>query len=412
LNLIAKVKLQPKPEEFASLRETLYRANECCNWLSEKAWEAQIFKKFEMQKVWYREARTKFDLTAQVVIRCIGKVADAYKTAFKLHRQRVAKVKKLNAKRAKEKDPAKQKEPKPLPEMKMVVFRKDGAMCYDQRILRWYVDDEYVSIWSLAGRLKIPFQAGERQRELLQSQKGESDLILYRGAFYLAAGCSIDDPTPTEVKEFLGVDLGVVNIATDSDGNVYSGSHVRSMRHRHRKLRTKLQKKGTKSARRKLKRLSGKERRFATNTNHVISKQIVALAKGTGRGIALEDLSGIRDRITARTGKQRYDLHSWAFFQLGQFILYKAIGAGVPEQDVVCKDSSRECAECGFVNKGNRPTRDEFCCLRCSSRKPADFNAALVIKSRASVNRPFVAYRADVSHSDLSDKPTALAVGR
>ena len=140
------------------------------------------------------------------------------------------------------------------------------------------------------------------------------------------------------MKDFLGVDLGVVNIATDSDGNAYSGSHVRSMRHRHRKLRTKLQKKGTKAARRKLKRLSGKERRFATNTNHVISKQIVALAKGTGRGIALEDLSGIRERITARTGKQRYDLHSWAFFQLGQFILYKAIGKGVPEEFVTCVD--------------------------------------------------------------------------
>ena len=380
MNLIAKVKLQPKPEEFSDLRETLYRANECCNWLSEKVWDAQCFKKFEMQKVWYHEARALFGLTAQVVIRCIGKVADAYKTAFKLHRQHVAKTKKINTKRAKEKDPNKRKEPKPLPEMKACWFRKDGAMCYDQRILRWYVADEYVSIWSLAGRLKIPFQAGERQKELLQSQKGESDLILYRNEFYLAAGCSIDDPTPTEVKEFLGVDLGVVNIAVDSDGNVYSGSHVRSMRHRHRKLRTKLQKKGTKSAKRKLKQLSGKERRFATNTNHVISKQIVALAKGTGRGIALEDLSGIRDRITARTGKQRYDLHSWAFYQLGQFILYKSLGAGVPEELVTPIDSSCECAECGFVHKGNRPTRNEFCCLRCKVAQASGFQRCLSCK--------------------------------
>jgi putative transposase len=204
LNLIAKVKLQPKPEEFASLRETLYRANECCNWLSEKAWEAQIFQKFEMQKAWYHEARAKFGLTAQIVVRCIAKVADAYKTAFRLHRQHVAATKKLNKKRAKEKDPAKRKEPKPLPEMKACWFRKDGAIPYDQRVLAWHVKDGYVSIWSLAGRLKIPFQAGERQKELLQSQQGESDLILYRGDFYLAAGCSVDHPTPSEVKEFLG----------------------------------------------------------------------------------------------------------------------------------------------------------------------------------------------------------------
>ena len=391
MNLIAKVKLQPKAEEFSPLRETLYRANDCCNWLSEQAWDAQCFKKFGMQTRWYYQARERFELTAQVVIRCIGKVADAYKTAFKLHRQHVAETKKINKKRAKQKDLAKRKEPKPLPEMKMVVFRKDGAMIYDQRILRWYVADSYVSIWTLVGRLKIPFLAGARQKELLQSQQGESDLILYRGEFYLAAGCSVDHPTPTEVSDFLGVDFGVVNIAYDSDGHRYSGAHVRNLRRRHCRLRSKLQKKGTKSARRKLKRLSGKERRFATNTNHVISKQIVALAKGTGRGIAREDLSGIRNRITARTGTERYDLHSWAFYQLGQFISYKAQGAGVPEELVTPIDSSCECAECGFVHKGNRPTRNEFCCLRCKARKPADFNAALVIRGRASVNRPFVA---------------------
>jgi putative transposase len=385
VKLIAKVKLQTTADQSASLKETLARANECCNWMSEFAWESKRFQKFAIQQDCYHEARIRFDLTAQVVIRCIAKVADSYTTAFKLFRTHTAEAKKRNKKRLKE-----GKEEKPLPVMEPPWFRKDGSIAYDQRILRWYVEKSEVSIWSLAGRLKIPFIAGERQKEMLQSQKGESDLILCRGKFYLAAGCEVDHPTPAEVSEFLGLDLGVKNIATDSDGNNYSGSHVSNVRHRHVRLRAKLQKKGTKSAKRRLKKLSGKERRFATDTNHVISKQIVNLAKGTGRGVALEDLKGIRNRITVRR-KQRYALHSWAFFQLRGFVSYKAQRIGVVERSVDARNSSRECAECGHIAKKNRPTQDKFRCLCCDSRKPADFNAALVIRSRAAVIQPNVA---------------------
>ncbi len=99
-----------------------------------------------------------------------------------------------------------------------------------------------------------------------------------------------------EVEGALGVDLGVVNIAVDSDGEVHSGSQINNVRHSHRLLRAKLQAKGTRSAKRKLKRLSGKERRFAKDTNHCISKKLVAKAKDTNRAIALEDLKGIRSR--------------------------------------------------------------------------------------------------------------------
>ncbi|CAM6006431.1 unnamed protein product [Sphagnum balticum] len=378
VNLIAKVKLVTEPQQTAALRETILRSNECCNWLSAKAWDSKLFQKFALQKEFYHEARSKFGLTAQLVIRCISKVADSYTTAFKLHKQHVAEVKKKNKKLKKE-----GKEEKPLPEMKACEFKATSAIAYDQRILRWYIKEEYVTIWSLQGRLKISFLAGPRQKQLLQSQKGESDLILYRGDFYLAAGCSVDAPTPSDVSEFLGVDLGIKNIAVDSDGNTYSGSHVQNVRHRHRKLRSKLQKKGT------------------TNTNHIISKQIVALAKGTGRGIVLEDLTGIRERVTVRRGKkkseQKADLHSWACYQLRGFVSYKAEASGVPEEIVSPVNSSIECCECGCVDKRNRPTRDRFCCVRCQSEKPADFNAALVIRGRASVNRPFVAYR-ETSH--------------
>ncbi len=115
--------------------------------------------------------------------------------------------------------------------------------------------------------------------QLLASRQGETDLVYRRGAFYLLATCNVDEPMPDVVDTALGVDLGVSNIATTSDGNMVSGSYIKNVRYRHRRLRTKLQKKGTKAARRRLKQLAGQERRFATDTNHVIAKRLVQQAK-------------------------------------------------------------------------------------------------------------------------------------
>jgi IS605 OrfB family transposase len=128
--------------------------------------------------------------------------------------------------------------------------------------------------------------------------------------------------------DFLGVDLGIKNIATDSDGKNDSASHLNSLRYRNLKLRQRLQKKGTKSAKRLLKKRRRKEHRFATDVHHQISKRIIERAKGTGRGLAMEDLTGIRERVTVRKS-QRRSHHSWAFYQLRQFVTYKARLAGV-----------------------------------------------------------------------------------
>src|SRR5690606_5209267 len=104
---------------------------------------------------------------------------------------------------------------------------------------------------------------GERQREYLRSHQGESDLVYHRGEWYLLVTCDLPEPDPEDVDDVLGVDLGVINIATDSDGAIHQGKGVNNVRYRHRRLRTKLQKKGTKAAKRRLRQLAGQERRFA-----------------------------------------------------------------------------------------------------------------------------------------------------
>lgn len=353
MKLTAKVKLVTDQGQYAALLETFHQANACCDWISAQAWKAKVFGQFAMHKLLYVKARAKFDLSSQVVIRCMGKVCDAYKLDKKTKR----------------------------------VFRSEGAISYDDRILSWNIGARTVSIWTVAGRQRIAFECGPRQSLLLARRQGESDLILQRGVFYLAATCNVDDPDPADVDDFLGVDLGVAKIASTSDGKSYSGAVIKGVRHRHRRLRTKLQKKQTRSAKRKLKELSGREARFANHVNHCIAKEIVETARRTGRGIAVEELTGIRERIRAKRD-QRSVLHSWAFAQLRTFLEYKAALAGVRVVAVDPRNSSRECYQCGHAEKLNRPSQSVFFCRQCGFTANADYNAARVIASRGTRKLP------------------------
>ena len=356
MKLIAQVKLLPTPEQADVLQHTLEQANAACRFVSDTAWETKTFRQYDLHHQCYPAVREQFGLSAQVAVRAIAKVADAYKLDRKAKR----------------------------------TFKTTGSIAYDDRILSWRLQDQTVSIWTVNGRLRLPFVCGERQLERLQTRQGESDLGLYKGLFFLSATCEVDEPQPMNVDGTLGVDLGVVNIAVDSDRQIHSANHINNLRHRHRRLRAKLQAKGTRSAKRKLKRLSGKERRFAKDTNHCISKKLVAKAKDTNRAIALEDLRGIRERGTVRRS-QRATLHSWAFFQLRSFVTYKAKGAGVPVFLVDPRNTSRTCPACGHVDQANRLSQSKFSCVVCGFAGLADQIAAINIGRRAAVNPPIVA---------------------
>jgi IS605 OrfB family transposase len=131
----------------------------------------------------------------------------------------------------------------------------------------------------------------------------------------------------------------VVIITTTEDNEKFSGGDIDRTRRRYGKRRKALgraaggkrtQGKRPKNIRCALKRAKAKEARFRRHANHRISKTIVETAKGTDRGIALEGLEGIRERVTVRGGDQRHRLSGWSFFQLRSFIKYKAKLAGVP----------------------------------------------------------------------------------
>lgn len=341
------VKLQPSDAQHAALLATMERFNQACDTIAEVAFAHGTANKINLQKLVYADIRERFGLSAQMTVRAIAKVCEAYKRDKKI---------------------------KPS-------FRPYGAMVYDQRILSWKAIDR-VSILTLGGRESVPVVMGDYQKARFDRVRGQADLVYRDGAFYLHVVVDVPEPPPTKPDGFLGVDLGIKNLAADSDGEVFSGAHNANLRARHARLRAKLQSKGTKSAKRLLKRRKAKERRFATDVNHCISKKIVRKAQDTGRGIAIEDLKGIRARTTVRKSQRRAH-HSWAFHQLRLFLTYKAALAGVVLEAVDPRNSSRTCPECGSVDKANRPTRDRFHCQSCGHAAPADTTAARVISRRA-----------------------------
>jgi IS605 OrfB family transposase len=354
MKLIAQVKLQPTPEQAEALRQTMLAYNDAANYISDQAWMHKTFRAYDLHHAAYYAVRECFGLAAQLAVRVIKDVADAYKLDTKTKR----------------------------------TFRRMGSATYDNRVLSWQLDKSTVNIWTMQGRQRIPFVCGERQRQMLETLQGEADLVERNGEYYLHQPCNIVEDDSFDPDEWLGVDMGLVNLATDSDGNQYSGAHMLSLRKRRRRQRRRLQAKQTSSARRVLRRLSGREQRFASNENHRISKQIVELAKRTERGIAVEELTGIRTRVRLRR-KQRDDLHSWSFFQLQSYIAYKAQLHGVPVVQVDPRYTSQRCACCGHVAKANRPNQATFQCVECGFAAHADTNAAKNI-GRAAASPPDV----------------------
>src|SRR5258708_32555280 len=188
-----------------------------------------------------------------------------------------------------------------------------------------------VSLLTLSARVLILFLVGGYQQSRMDTIKGQADLLYRNGTFYLAVTLEMPEPTPDTPDSTLGVDLGIINLATDSEGESFRGEAVEKNRKRHHALRQRLQKRGTKNAKRHLKNLSGQEARFKKNTNHVISKRIVQKAKAKGQGIAIEDLRHIRTRTERTVRRSQRAKHScWSFGQLRLFLSYKAALAGVP----------------------------------------------------------------------------------
>jgi IS605 OrfB family transposase len=357
VKITVKCKLSPTPEQAQALQETLEKCKEALNYISQVAWDKKCFNRVALHHLVYREVREKFGLTAQLAVSVRDKVAFSYK-----------------ANRSQQH-----------------IFKKAVLPLDPPRSFRLILNGgEFASISTLRGRQKILLVFGEYQRNWLRgnTKKICESEITKNGEYYLHLTIEVEEPPQKEVNGAIGVDLGIKNLATTSDGDCFDGGQVEKARLQYERLRAELQAKDTHSAKRHLKRVSGRERRFKNSVNHLISRRIVDKAKEAGKAIVLEKLKGIRERIKVRKS-QNGQHHKWAFGELIRFITYKAKLVGVPVFFVDPKYTSQRCSHCGYISRANRKSQSEFVCQSCGFSLNADHNAALNL-SKAFVNTPNV----------------------
>jgi IS605 OrfB family transposase len=361
VKLSLQIQLLPSAEQRPMIMATMHRFNAAATHAARVGFDAGKFSQPSIHKMCYADLRSRFGISSQMAVRAIAKAVECFG-------------------RDKTRCP---------------VFKPHGAMTYDERFMS-FKGPAIVSLLTVEGRQLIPMVYGEYQRERLDQLKGQCDLIFRAGKFFLLAGIDMPGKSAIDVKEFIGIDLGVAKLVTTSDGQHVSGEHVEAVRVKYYGVRRSLGRKmgsrkrrARKNARRAMKRIGNKEARFRRHHNHVISKTLVLSAKDTARGIALENLTHIRDRTRFRK-QQRAKMGGWAFAQLRQFLAYKGKLHGVPIVAVNPRNTSRTCNRCGHCDKANRKSQSAFLCLQCGHSANADHNAALNIAARAAVNQPQV----------------------
>lgn len=350
--------------------ETSNRFVNALNYTSRYAIEYQEFTKWGLQKSIYGILREQYGLRSQMAINCIREVDARYKGKLKANRDS---------------------------DMPVVFKQRHYALNYprDYRI----VDHDTISINTVHGRVKASYACGEYQHSLLDGSEWAIDssmISMHRdGKVFINIVIEKEMPGTTLLNKdgIVGVDLGMnfVAVTTDSAGKTrfYGGGMIKYRRWLDDKHRQEAQSKGTRAAKRFLKRQSGRERRFVTAQNHIIAKDIVAKALESFGSpiISMEDLAGIRQQRYVGKG-QRTRLAKWAFFQLQQFIEYKALERGVPVVYVNPAYTSQVCPKCGHTEKGNRNKRlHVFKCKQCGYTSNDDRVGSMNVRDRGVVFR-------------------------
>ena len=359
-------KLNPTPKQVEEIELVLQAFAEACNYANQQV-KPQITSKTTIQNAVYNDLRSMFGLSANLAVRACARVGANRKTA------------KLKGKPVKE-------------------FKPTSAD-YDARIFSFREKDWSISIKTINSREHIRIDVGNYQRGKLKGCKPTSaQLCKHRdGKYYIHIQLKDKSPEPLKPKKVIGVDFGRRDIAATNNGDNWSGKQLSVIRDKYSRVRTSLQNKGsfvvtnvlrgskgTRSTRRRtrqvLQRLSGKERRFQQHVNHIISKTIIKQAKSQSAIVAIEDLTGIRERTNQqpRNKTERRRSNSWAFYQLREFLKYKGIKEGVEVIAVSPRYTSQTCHKCLHI--GLRSNKSFKCTnKKCNWSGDADFNGANVI---------------------------------
>jgi putative transposase len=387
--LTAKLKLETSPDQFAALRRTQLAYRDALNDVSVYAFEhGKMSNAEKLQKACYRSIREAYHLPSQMACNVPRQVAASYKGLWtkakqnKQHRQAG-----ITKKRYKGLD----KPPKYISPTLTYSYGRDYGFKHNQQ----------VSVLTLDGRLSLSYEGYTPHVALIQHSEPNSigaaklwyDARCKQLYLLVSLAVSVSELTPHEYTSIVGVDVGrrYVEVETTLKGACHfeSGRAVTHRAEHYVWVRTQLQHKGTRSATRRLRLVSGRERRFKLNVNHVIAKRLIA--RHPRALIGLEHLIHIRERTRCKTGKRASGKQrranrrqsTWSFAELQALIAYKAVLNGSLAVKVDADYTSQRCPQCGHTTRDNRPNKGLlFVCQHCAHTLHADLIGARNIALR------------------------------
>ncbi|QIG37407.1 transposase (plasmid) [Ligilactobacillus salivarius] len=377
-----KVKLNIlEPNVGMKFSKTMEQYRLACNYVSEYLFNNNFpLNKNEVQKVIYNTIREKFNLKSQMTISCIRSVIARYKTVKTQMARRPYKYQDQNTGEW-------YREVRDLTWLhKPISFNRPQVDL--QRNRDWpYLSSGQLSINTLDGRVKVdPICRGFNQYLDGTWKFGLAKLLKSSGKWYLhiSATKEVTDFDKQAVKHVVGIDRGLRFLVTsyDEQGKTafFDGQAIMRKRVKYQKLRAILQAKGTKSAKRRLKKLSGRENRWISDVNHCLSKTLVQ-KYGANTLFVLENLNGVSFERTDLPKALRNQNKSWAFYQLEQFLTYKAHLNNSEVVEVSAKYTSQRCTKCGVIKKDNRNhEKHEYHCDNCGYRSNDDRIGAMNIQ--------------------------------
>lgn len=349
-----KLKLDTTPAQKQALLNTLAGFTHAFNFVCEYAWLNSEKNSTALHKATYYPLKARLNLPSQLICAARVKATEAIKSALAL--------KKAGRKASQ-------------PRSKLCPVR------YDQRSYRVDWTKCEASLASCAGRQIVKFSVPHYAASYTGYPVASADLIYRKGQLWLNVIISLPAPEFSPNDKTVGVDLGLNQPAVTSERNFLGKRHWKEVERRNFRLKRALQSKGTKSAKRHLKKLAGRQRRFRTDCDHVLSKRIVQSVP-SGTTIVLEDLGQLRSRARLRSGEGQRRLHSWSFAQLRSFVSYKAEERGMSVVVIDPRYTSQTCSRCGYRHRANRKVQALFECKKCAYSLNADLNAAYNIRDK------------------------------
>ena len=399
--ITAKLKLHTTSEQFAALRTTQLAYRDALNYVSQYAYaHGKSSNRVFLQDGTYDEVRARFKLPSQMACSVPRQVGATYKTLWTKVKQNAAQRKAgITKKRYKGLD----QPPKYVSPTLTYQYKKDYS----------FKREHHLSVLTLDGRVIVPYTGYSEHVALIENGALIGAAKLWydkpKKQFYLLVSLELEvaDPTPEQHRSVVGVDVGVrylaVTATTQGEQAFYSGKNIVPKANHYARLRKRLQKKGTRSATRRLGVISGRERRLKQDANHVVSKRIVT--EHPHSLIGLEDLTHIRECTKRRTRRRKKNrkgtepvsskqrkanaaYSKWSFAELHSMIAYKALLHSSMAIKVDAHYTSKACPMCGHTSKANRPKNGLlFVCQNCHYTLHADLVGARNVTMRTLLAR-------------------------